>query len=344
MTLKLRFKPVSHSWVALHPNPQGVIQFIGGAFFGTFGPMLFYRHLLQYFFDKAYTLVLFPFDFTFNHYREAGFLVREQRQLLPELVDMAVRQDYDPEIYRSDRNYIWMGHSLGCKYISLLEGFSALPENQKERHAFIRDLLTGICDERYSEADIQQVIAAIDALIEDLERETDSARKLVRLCATKRAGERSAGLESPFELDFDSPFIKNQRSILLAPDISGTASAIRPKALADLIDRLGLGVKPTPAVTHALIRKSNLFNLLGLACFQSDKIAEKTCQWFIDDLGKPPEKFQRKLAGGHLRPLGIRLGNLVVNPFFDRPLLSSIADRNAALESPINELLETLHP
>ncbi len=24
--LKLRFKPVSHSWVALHPQPKGVIQ------------------------------------------------------------------------------------------------------------------------------------------------------------------------------------------------------------------------------------------------------------------------------------------------------------------------------
>ena len=81
--LKLRFKPVSHSWVALHPQPKGVIQFIAGAFFGTFSPMIFYRYLLQCLYKQGYTIILLPFNFTFNHYVEAGFLMREQYEILP---------------------------------------------------------------------------------------------------------------------------------------------------------------------------------------------------------------------------------------------------------------------
>jgi hypothetical protein len=45
METKIRFQPLSFSWVAIHPNPKGVVQFIGGAFFGTF-PTVFYRYFL----------------------------------------------------------------------------------------------------------------------------------------------------------------------------------------------------------------------------------------------------------------------------------------------------------
>jgi hypothetical protein len=95
MTAKLRFHPVSHSWVALHPNPKGVIQFIGGAFFGTFFPMFFYRSLLQRLFDEEYTIVLLPFNFSFDHYAESGFLIREQYDIMPELVRRAIFEGYN---------------------------------------------------------------------------------------------------------------------------------------------------------------------------------------------------------------------------------------------------------
>ena len=35
MPASFEFKVISSSWVALHPEPDGVVQFIGGAFFGT---------------------------------------------------------------------------------------------------------------------------------------------------------------------------------------------------------------------------------------------------------------------------------------------------------------------
>lgn len=114
------FQPVSFSWVALHPQPRGVIQFIGGAFFGTF-PTLFYRHLLQELYRDGYTLVAMPFRFSLRHWEIAYSLLAEQHRLRQILPDLARRQGYGTSVYRQASGYQWLGHSLGCKYIALLE-------------------------------------------------------------------------------------------------------------------------------------------------------------------------------------------------------------------------------
>ena len=322
--LKLRFKPVSHSWVALHPQPKGVIQFIAGAFFGTFGPMLFYRYLLQSLFEQGYTIILLPFNFSFNHYLEAGFLMREQYEILPELVRMASVEKYDYEAYLDDKNFSWIGHSLGCKYISLLEGFTALPDDPKNRQKFIRNLLSHTSDESH----IESVIADIDILFEQLKQKIVEVQNLICTYVGQK-------------ITINSVFIKGQVSILLAPDISDTASAIRPQFLADIIDNLGWGVKPTPEETHNLIKDSELFNIMGLVCFQSDNIAKSTCQWFTKTLGKPPKKLLKTLESGHLKPLGIQLGKYVVN-LFDKPLIESVQERNRRFEHQVIQLLKEL--
>ncbi|MEH2144068.1 DUF1350 family protein [Nostoc sp.] len=308
--LKLRFKPVSHSWVALHPQPKGVIQFIAGAFFGTFGPMLFYRYLLQSLFEQGYTIILLPFNFSFNHYVEAGFLMREQYDILPELVRMASFAGYDYEAYLDDKNFSWIGHSLGCKYISLLEGFTALPLDPQDRENFIRNLLSHPSDK----SQIENVIADIDILFEQLKQKIVEVQNLICTYVGRK-------------ITINSVFIKGQVSILLAPDISDTASAIRPQFLADIIDKLGWGVKPTPEQTKNLIKDSKLFNIMGLVCFKSDNIAKSTCQWFTNTLTKSPKKFLKNLEGRHLKPLGIQLGKYVVN-LFDKPLIESVQERN----------------
>lgn len=323
MNLKLRFRPVSHSWVALHPQPKGVIQFIAGAFFGTFGPMFFYRYLLQCLFEQGYTIILLPFNFTFNHYIEAGFLIREQYEILPELVRIASFEGYDYEAYLDDKNFSWIGHSLGCKYISLLEGFSALPQDAQAREQFLRKLLSKTSDE----SQIQSVIADINILVDELTRKIVEVRRLIHTYVSR-------------DINITSIFIKGQESILLAPDISDTASAIRPKFLANFIDYLGLGVKPNPQQTHDLILESGLFNLMGLVCFKSDNIAKSTCEWFINTLKKPPKDFLRSLMGGHLRPLGIQLGNDVLN--IESPILELVQKRNLEFEAYVTELLKEL--
>jgi len=324
MNLKLRFQPVSHSWVALHPQPKGVIQFIAGAFFGTFGPMFFYRYLLQCLFEQGYTIIVLPFNFTFNHYQEAGFLIREQYEILPELVRMASFQGYDYEAYLDDKNFSWIGHSLGCKYISLLEEFSALPQDAQDREKQIRNLLSKTSDEPQS----QSVLTDINTLFYELRRKIVEVRKLIHDYVGR-------------DITIASIFIKGQISILLAPDISDTSSAIRPKFLADLIDQLGLGVKPIPEETYKLIKESNLFNRLGLVSFKSDNIAKSTTEWFIKTLQKPPKELLRPLEGGHLRPLGIQIGNNVIN-LFDKPVVESIQKRNRGFEFYVTELLKEL--
>jgi hypothetical protein len=322
--LKLRFKPVSHSWVALHPQPKGVIQFIAGAFFGTFGPMLFYRYLLQCLYEQGYTIILLPFNFSFNHYVETGYLMREQYEILPELVRMASVAGYDYEAYLDDKNFSWIGHSLGCKYISLLEGFTALPPEPQDREKFIRNLLSYTSDE----SQIERVIADVNILFEELKRKILEARKLIYTYVKR-------------EIKINSVFIKGQVSILLAPAIADTGSAIRPQFLADIIDNLGWGVKPTVEETQNLIKDSGLFNIMGLVCFKSDNIAKVTCEWFTNILKKPPQQFLENVKGGHLKPLGIQLGKYVIN-LFDKPLIESVQERNRGFEHHVIQLLEEL--
>ncbi|MCV3216273.1 DUF1350 family protein [Plectonema radiosum NIES-515] len=324
MNPKLRFQPVSHSWVALHPQPQGVIQFVAGAFFGTFAPMLFYRYLIQSLFEQGYTIVLLPFNFTFNHYLEAGFLIREQYEILPELVRMASFEGYDYEPYLDDKNFYWIGHSLGCKYICLLEAFTSLPNQPQVLEQFIRKLMFNTSDE----AQIQSVIADISILVDELTQKIVEVRKLVHLYVGR-------------DVKIASIFIKGQVSILLAPDISDTSSAIRPKFLANLFDKIGWGVKPTPEETYSLIKESDLFNLLGLIDFKSDKIAKSTCEWFINIRKIPHKNFHNHLEGGHLRPLGIRLISHVIN-FFHSLVIESFEKRNIGFDIYVIQLLKDL--
>ncbi len=324
MNLKLRFKPVSHSWVALHPQPKGVIQFIAGAFFGTFNPMLFYRYLLQSLFEQGYTIIILPFNFTFDHYVEAGFLIREQYEILPELVRMATVNKYDYEAYLDDKNFSWIGHSLGCKYISLLEGFTALPPEPQDREKFIRNLLSNTSNK----SQIESAIADINILFEELKQKILEVQKLIRTYVNR-------------EIKINSIFIKGQVSILLAPAIADTGSAIRPQCIADIIDNLGFGVKPTVEETQNLIKDSGLFNIMGLVCFKSDNIAKSTCEWFTNILQKPPQNLRKSLAGGHFRPLGIQLAKYVIN-LFDKTLIVSVQERNRGFEHNVIQLLEEL--
>src|SRR5689334_8122940 len=111
MAENLKFVPLSFSWVAIHPEPKGVIQFIGGAFFGTF-PTLFYRYFFEKLYEEGYTIIALPFRFSFRHWQIAISLLKEQETLQKELLKITC----DP-LYRDNTKYFWIGHSLGCKYI-----------------------------------------------------------------------------------------------------------------------------------------------------------------------------------------------------------------------------------
>ncbi|MEQ9669459.1 DUF1350 family protein [Coleofasciculus sp. G2-EDA-02] len=281
MNEKIKFSPLSFSWVAIHPNPKGVIQFIGGAFFGSF-PTVFYRYLLKALFDEGYTIIALPFRFTFRHWSVSINLLKEQKVLSKEISQIANKLNYPTEVYQNPENYFWVGHSLGCKYIALLE------------------LLSG-----------------------------DRWRDILKRCNS----DADSQIRQIEESILDSPdlqrAIKGQPSLLIAPDISDTQSAIpRPLAfIARFLDSKNLGVIPTREQTLCYISKSPLFNLTGIISFDKDTIAgseqdrfkdeehrrNSDVLWLIDYLkqGKFPLLHQ-ELSGKHLAPLGIQIGNYVI--------------------------------
>lgn len=303
MKVKFKFQPVSSSWVAIHPQPKGVVQFIGGAFFGTF-PTLFYRYFLSQLFAEGYTIIALPFRFSFRHWPIAVSLLKEQEAISQELIAIAKKLGYNYNVYQDKSNYFWVAHSLGSKYVAMLE--------------FLSD-------------------ANWEKIISDC---VDNSR----IDQIKNIVESIIGREKIS--------IKGQASLLIAPDISNTESAIPVPAIAKFLDDIGLGVKPNRKQTQCFIRRSNLFNLTALISFDKDTIAgnkndinksskqrdKSDVLWFIELLKskKLPENLQpviREIPGKHLEPVGIKIGNYIVdfNPLdkFVEPINSRWLERVA---------------
>lgn len=111
--MNIIFKPFCNSWVAVNPNPIGVIEFIGGALYGSL-PNICYAHFLHTLFEAGYTIIALPFKFGFNHESIAKTLLLERNEVLAELN------------YPQNIPHFWVGHSLGCKYVILLEAYGAI--------------------------------------------------------------------------------------------------------------------------------------------------------------------------------------------------------------------------
>lgn len=287
MNAIFKFKPISFSWVAIHPQPKGIIQFIGGAFFGTF-PTLFYRYFFKKLFEEGYTIVAIPFKFSFRHWFIAISLLEEQSVLRQKLIETAKHLGYQSDVYQEKTNYFWVGHSLGCKYITLLEVLGDL----KVVEECVKD----------SEAQYQQIADKIRSIGNSITN------------------------------------IKGQPSLLIAPDISDTESAIPIRSLANLLDKIGLGVLPTRKQTKCFIESSELFKLTALISFDRDTIAGSETDGYRDendqensdvlflikqlelrckDFSTLCPVIRQELSGKHLEPLGIKIGNYIVdlNPF-----------------------------
>jgi hypothetical protein len=115
----MQFHPLHFSWVALPQKPRAIVVFVGGAFFGSF-PTLFYRGFLRSLYDAGYGVVALPFRFSFQHWDIAISLAIYQPELKKEIQALLqARQAADQEAM--EISYIWLAHSLGSKYIALLE-------------------------------------------------------------------------------------------------------------------------------------------------------------------------------------------------------------------------------
>lgn len=107
--MSLTFKPISHSWVASHPKPKGVVEFLGGALYGSV-PNVSYGHFLRSLYEAGYTVITLPFRFGLNHTSIAESLLVERDEVLRQIGNA-----------HQGIPRFWVGHSLGCKYIVLLE-------------------------------------------------------------------------------------------------------------------------------------------------------------------------------------------------------------------------------
>ena len=181
------FSPVYTCWVAEHPKPIGTIEFLGGALFGSL-PNVSYSYFLNYFYDQEYTIVTAPFRLGLNHEQIAREIYSDRQRVFDTL----------KPIHKTLHRY-WIGHSLGCKYIILLE---------------------------------------------------------------------TAGEEDGTEF-----FLKDQPSILIAPDMSDTYDAVKIGIIAQYLDDIGRGVNPNRAVTKARLAASKRFNLTAVISFDRDAIA-----------------------------------------------------------------------
>lgn len=280
---KIDFIPLNFNWVALNPNPIGVLYFVGGAFFGSF-PTFFYRYLLGELFHLGYTIVAIPYRFTFQHWSVAINLVQDQVTLRQALINEAMHYGYGHEAYQQDpeddaSNYIWLGHSLGCKYIALIELLTDL-EKQIEKQGCVQSQAVssflGTCIPPQEQRNLQLALAYTD---------------------------------------LSSISISGHQSILMAPAIEGIEGAIpflrmpQLSSVKKLLNNIGIKVEPSQCETFCQILQSQLFTLTRLIYFDEDtRIADPTVSWLQQNLGKQLVQ-EKKLSGRHLAPLGWLKGN-----------------------------------
>ncbi|MGK7934968.1 MAG: DUF1350 family protein [Xenococcaceae cyanobacterium] len=301
MMKNIQFQYLSKSWVAINPNPRGIIQFIGSFVFGSF-PINSYKFLFKNLFERGYTIIVFRFPFNpleFAHWKVATKLIKQEYNLRVEIIKKLTQEgnlsSHNLEIYLNDANYYWLGHSLGCKYISLLE---ILSNDPTQRESIIQNALGS----RYDET------------LKPLIKSVDEARK----CTEQKISEL---LAKP--INIGKFFIKDQPSILLAPEVSNTVTVNGVTIpTANPLPNLELLVRPNARETKCMIAQSkDLFNLTGMISFAQDCIAKDDVTFFIQQLHQRDCYFlHQELSGWHFEPNGIQVECLttIIDRFFKK--------------------------
>ena len=315
----LHFRAFSHSWVAIHPQPKGIIQFVGSFFvFGSL-PTIFYYFLLRNLYNKGYSIIAYPSSVIpplrwkskqVNHWRAAIQLLKEEYAIKIELIAHILKysdRDY-LDIYLDNSNYLWLGHSLGCKYISLLEILSSDPPNLANNLAQ--------CDGSKKQFQI------IEKYIENLESEREnSERQIDSLLTESKSGKKAVSKR----------FIIDQPSIFLAPEIYGTEER-RGKSTSAIPF---FGLFPDGKTTNCLIDLSdNFFGLTALTAFTHDNISKDDLKALRINLSARSTVFICKSFAGY----DLKLSGL--SSFFShlKPLSTSDKSLFNCIDNMFNEL------
>ena len=263
------FRPFSHSWVAIHPHPQGIVQFVGSFFiFGSL-PTIFYSALLKSLYQQRYTIIAYPSSVLpplrwksklVDHWSASIQLLKEEYAIKAELIAhiLSYSNRDSLNVYLDHSNYFWLGHSLGCKYISLLEILS--DGTQNITHYLRQCGLTKRQSNMVGE-DLQNI---------ELER-INSDRQIELLLAQNKIS-RSVSSRK---------FILDQPAIFLAAEIYGTEERNGKQTSAIPL----FGLFPDGKTTICLIHRSqNLFNLTALIAFSFDLISKDDVEALKNEL------------------------------------------------------------
>ncbi len=198
------------------------------------------------------------------------------------LVNEANLRGYKSDIYKDTNkspeenkpSYFWLGHSLGCKYISLLE-ILTLDKKEFENN--------------------QQKVDRLKILFKECKIE-DQLKNIKRVFV---------------EGDLLSVSLLNQPSIFIAPVIAGIKDAIPVDILVKLLDIIGIKVRPDVDTTYDLISKSPLFNIFDIISFQQDNYARETVNFFVKVKSLKDRLLEVKPLANrkHLDPLGYQNGD-----------------------------------
>ncbi len=104
-------------WLAEHPKGtpvKGILQFYGGAFFELAAP-IWYEYLLGKLYLAGYDIIAVPFKFGMDHIDIALSLIEVRDFVVKE------REAFNKSYFDKETPFIWLGHSVGCKIIALLE-------------------------------------------------------------------------------------------------------------------------------------------------------------------------------------------------------------------------------
>ena len=270
----------SNTKVAFHPQPKGVIQFIGGFISGSF-PQNSFKHLFQHLYNKGYSLVVyhFPFHpFQFNHWSVAIEILEDLYKVRFKIIKQlfcSTAKDQQLDFYANDHNYFWLGYSLGCKYILLLEILSDDYDEFQRRSRVLSSCLAREDIEK-TQKDIKRADCYRNSAMENI------SELLGRSCSI-------------------NPFIRDQPSLLLAPEINNTVQVVNQH-----ISLFSFWDFPNRCEIQCLIRKSTeIFNLMALISFDRDTIAEDDVAFLDCQLqNREFQPFLHKvLPGTHNAPL-----------------------------------------
>jgi Protein of unknown function (DUF1350) len=118
-----------HGFVSLHPEPEGIVHFIGGYFFGT-GVSCWYRDLLERL-QQRFTVHSYSYSFAqLSHWKIASDLLGQIEQVKKEATRISKQEGFNPESYEDPDKHCLAGHSLGCECISLIR-FLGYPKDQQ---------------------------------------------------------------------------------------------------------------------------------------------------------------------------------------------------------------------